>query len=121
MGAPGRLRLQGYLAHKKERPPRTLQQDYVWGPTVVQGGGAVSYERGTPVEDPYGLLLSEYGASKTVTARFCPWLSDILQTLQVVPSSLGSGLVRCCRSIRSAAPNIRSADPSDVYAPHIRS
>ena len=41
--------IQGYLAHKKLSPARTLLQDYAWGPTVVLGGGAVSYERGTPV------------------------------------------------------------------------
>jgi len=41
--------LQGYLAHKKTPPPRTLQEPYAWGPMVVLGGGAVSYERGTPV------------------------------------------------------------------------
>ena len=43
--------IQGYLAHKKQRPP--------WDPTVglclgPYGGprwGAVSYERGTPVPD----------------------------------------------------------------------
>ena len=46
---PVRTALQGCLAHKKQRPPRTLQQDYAWGPIVVRGGGAVSYERGTPV------------------------------------------------------------------------
>ena len=27
--------LQGYLAHKKQRPPKTLQQEYAQGPTVV--------------------------------------------------------------------------------------
>jgi len=26
-----------------------VQQDYAWGPTVALGGGAVSYERGSPV------------------------------------------------------------------------
>jgi len=41
--------LQGYLAHKKHPPPRTLQWDYTYGPIAVLGGGAVSYERGTPV------------------------------------------------------------------------
>ena len=41
--------LQGYLAHQKQPPPRTLQQDYVWGHMVALGGGGVSYERGTPV------------------------------------------------------------------------
>ena len=24
--------LQGYLAHQKQRPPMTLQKDYVWSP-----------------------------------------------------------------------------------------
>jgi len=38
--------IQGYLAHKKQRPPRTLQQGYAWGPMAVLRGGAVSYERG---------------------------------------------------------------------------
>ena len=36
--------VQGYLAHKKQRPPRTLQQEYTQGPMAVLGGGAVSYE-----------------------------------------------------------------------------
>jgi len=40
--------MQGYLAHKKQRPSRTLQQEYAVGPMVVLWGGAVSYERGTP-------------------------------------------------------------------------
>ena len=40
---------QGYLAHNKPRPPRILQQDYAWGPTVVLGGRAVFHERGAPV------------------------------------------------------------------------
>ena len=41
--------VQGHLTHKKQRPPRTLQQDYAQGPMVALGGWAVSYERGTPV------------------------------------------------------------------------
>jgi hypothetical protein len=41
--------LQGYLAHKKPHPPMTLQQAYAEGPVVAWGGGAISYERGTPV------------------------------------------------------------------------
>ena len=41
--------LQGYLAHKKQPPNWTLQQPNAQGSTVVLGGGAVSYERGTPV------------------------------------------------------------------------
>ena len=49
--------LQGYLAHQKHLPPRTLQQDYPSGPRVVLGGGAVSYERGTPLGEP--LVLDE--------------------------------------------------------------
>ena len=50
------IHLQGYLAHERYPPPRTLQQDYAQGPLVVLGGGAISYERGTPV-CPY-LLVS---------------------------------------------------------------
>ena len=42
-------RIQGCLAHKKHPPPRTLQEDYTQGVMVVLGGGAASYERGTPV------------------------------------------------------------------------
>ena len=44
------LWVQGYLAHKKHPLPRTLQWDYTLGPLVVLGGGALSYERGTPVQ-----------------------------------------------------------------------
>ena len=42
---------QGYLTQRKQRPPRTLQEDYAYVPMVVLRGGAVSYERGTPVRD----------------------------------------------------------------------
>ena len=31
--------IQGYLAHKKPHPPRTLQSAYISGPLVVLGGG----------------------------------------------------------------------------------
>jgi hypothetical protein len=41
--------LQGYLTHEKPPSPRTLQQDFTLGPMVVLGGGAASYERGTPL------------------------------------------------------------------------
>ena len=41
---------QGYLAHNQQPPPRTLQEDYTQGPTVVLGGGGGSYRRGDPVE-----------------------------------------------------------------------
>ena len=43
------LCVQGCLAHKKQRSPRTLQQDYAYGPMVVLKGGAVSYERSSQV------------------------------------------------------------------------
>ena len=39
---------QGYLAYEKPPPPKTLQQDHAQGPMGVLGGGAFSYERGTP-------------------------------------------------------------------------
>ena len=41
--------VEGYLTYKKTPPPRTLQETYAYGPSAVLGGGAVSYERGTPV------------------------------------------------------------------------
>ena len=41
--------IQGYLAHKKQRRPRTLQYGCAQGLMVVLGRWAVSYERGTPV------------------------------------------------------------------------
>ena len=41
--------LQGYLAHKKQRPPKTLQQDYDQGPMEALWGGGVFYERGTHI------------------------------------------------------------------------
>ena len=44
--------LQGYLAHNKYPPPRTLQQ-YTQGHMLVLGGRAVSYERGSPVHDTW--------------------------------------------------------------------
>ena len=45
---PADSHMQGYLAHKKQPPRRTLQKPYVQGPMVVLGVG-VSYERGTHV------------------------------------------------------------------------
>jgi len=43
------LGIQGYLAHKKRPPPRTLRHDYVQGHMVALGRGGVSHERGNPV------------------------------------------------------------------------
>ena len=44
--------VHGYLAHKKPSPHGTLPYTYVYGPMVVLGRRALSYERGTPV--PHG-------------------------------------------------------------------
>ena len=41
---------QGYLAHKKLRPPLGSPQGPGHSPTVFPHGEVVSYERGTPVE-----------------------------------------------------------------------
>jgi hypothetical protein len=54
---------RGYLAHRKQRPPRTLQKDCAKGPMVILGGGVVSYERGTPVGRAC-LELQDYFAHK---------------------------------------------------------
>ena len=51
MSGLGMQGLQGYLAHKKLRPPRALQKEDAYGPMVVLGKRAASYERGTPVGD----------------------------------------------------------------------
>ena len=48
---PSEAALEGYFAHKKQHPPGTLQKVYAQGPMVAPGGGAVAYERGTPVEN----------------------------------------------------------------------
>ena len=45
---PTASNVQGYLAHKKPPPPRTLQQDHAYGSMGVLGGWAFSYGRGTP-------------------------------------------------------------------------
>ena len=52
-----RGKVQCYLANKKQHFPRTPQQDYAESLMGVLGGGAVSYERGTPV--PSSFLMSE--------------------------------------------------------------
>ena len=39
---------QGYLAHKETPSPVTYP--YAKGPTIVVGWGAISYERGTPLD-----------------------------------------------------------------------
>jgi hypothetical protein len=41
VGRLGVWDLQGYLDHEKPPHPRTLQQAYAEGPTVVLGGGGV--------------------------------------------------------------------------------
>ena len=50
--APGRQSefhfTTGYLVHTKKTPSRTLQKAYASEPLVVLGGGAVSYDLGTP-------------------------------------------------------------------------
>ena len=51
--------LQGYLAHKKQRPHRALQEDYAYGPMVALGGRAVSHERGTPAGTGVEGVLTE--------------------------------------------------------------
>ena len=59
--------VQGYLAHKKLHPPRTLQQDHAVGPTGVLGGWAFSYEQGTPVR------VSGIPGGGTRRSRDGPW------------------------------------------------
>jgi len=49
--------LQGYLARKKLRPPRTLAQTYAWGPMLVLGGWRFLISKvppygGAPRQDP---------------------------------------------------------------------
>ena len=52
------IHVQGYLAHKKTRFPRTLQRSYAYAPMAVLGGGAFFYEPGTPVGPrEIGILL----------------------------------------------------------------
>ena len=41
---PLRITVQGYVAHKKPLPPRTLQYAYSLSPVMVLEGGALSYE-----------------------------------------------------------------------------
>ena len=57
--SPGRFThpVQGYLAHKEQRPPRTLQQDYAYVAAL------------TPPAAAAWPLPSEYGTCKTVKAR----------------------------------------------------
>jgi len=52
--------LQRYLAEKRPRPPRSLQQDYVQGHMADLRRGGVSHQPGTPVVQtgsPPSLLL----------------------------------------------------------------
>ena len=57
-------RVQGYLAHKKHpsSDSRTIQRVLWWS----WGGGAVSYERGTPAPVPGGVVHT--------AARYPPWI-----------------------------------------------
>ena len=43
------MRLQGYLAHQKQRPFRTQQQDYAQGLMDDLEGGAVFDKKSEPV------------------------------------------------------------------------
>ena len=54
-----RLRIQGYLAHKKTPTPLGPPYDPRHGPTVGSYGVAVSCERGTPVHQRIGPLSPE--------------------------------------------------------------
>ena len=56
--------VQGYLAHKKQRPPRNLQQDCAQGLMAVLGGWKVSCERGTSVTLAKARLLPGLGVAK---------------------------------------------------------
>ena len=38
LASPAGEDIQGYLAHKKPQPPRTLQEDCAYGPVAVPGG-----------------------------------------------------------------------------------
>ena len=62
--------LQGYLAHQKQPPRLGPAQNPGHSPIVGSQGGAISYERGTPV-----LSLSSECGTKTIKIRFWPWLS----------------------------------------------
>ena len=51
---------QGYLAHEKAPPPRTLQYMQVFlGPVVAPGWHALSDERGTPVLQACSFTLGQ--------------------------------------------------------------
>ena len=60
--------VQRYPAHKKQRPPQDPPVGLCLGPMVVQWGGAVSYERGIPVQG--GLGLGSIHRGSAVLRRF---------------------------------------------------
>ena len=64
-----RPRLQGYLAHKKQPPPRTLQKAYAWGPMVVLGGAGCFLSARYPYK----------GSSREAQRA---WAADRLGTIQ---------------------------------------
>ena len=77
-----RVTSPGYLAHKKQRPPGTLQYEYVEGPMVVLGRGGVYYERGTPAqslsqgharEGAPGVATLEYTTTSLIRNSPPPW------------------------------------------------
>ena len=78
--------LQGYFAHKKLLPPRTVYQGPYGGPRGVE----VSYERGTPIGDKYVSSLSL--ALAHTLARSCTYRQEhFLRTALLFRSSSGSG------------------------------
>ena len=44
--------MREHTSYKTQRPPRTLQINYAWGPKSFLRGRAVSYGRGSPVCNP---------------------------------------------------------------------
>ena len=66
MSNPGIHAVQRYLDLKKQRPPRTLQQEYAQDPLAVLGGWAVFDVRGTPVLRTYSTFRCRDGQEHLV-------------------------------------------------------
>jgi hypothetical protein len=61
--------IQRFLVHTKQRPPRTLQYEYAYGPMAPLRGWGVSYERGNPVVMSRSQVRGSTGRRRAVPRR----------------------------------------------------
>ena len=83
-------KIQGYLAHRKWPPPRTLQQDYVQGHMVARRSGGVSYKWGTPIAHLWRIPSGQtHILGEVCTARSQSGIRSSFQLPWCIPQVVG--------------------------------